>query len=79
MRSLILIKINSIKALKTIIRYLDLFKQIYRFYSQLGFDTSPDNTYVLNRMQFWRFLKDCKLHINDIHLTLMDFDRLLSN
>ena len=60
------------------IRYLDLFRQIYRFYSQLGFDSSPDNTYVLNRMQFWRFLKDCKIHLNEVHLTLMHFDRLLS-
>lgn len=66
------------QAKKTIIRYLDLFKQIYRFYSRLGFDSSPDNTFVLNRMQFWRFLKDCKVHLNQHYLTLMDFDRLLS-
>lgn len=60
------------------IRYLDLFKQVYRFYSQLGFDSSPDNTYMLNRMQFWRFLKDCHVHLNEDYVTLMDFDRLLS-
>jgi hypothetical protein len=41
-------------------------------------DISPDNTYMLNRMQFWRFLKDCKVHINNEDLTLMEFDRLLS-
>ena len=41
-------------------------------------DISPDNTYMLNRMQFWRFLKDCKVHINNDNLTLMEFDRLLS-
>jgi len=70
--------LESNQALKTIIRYLDLFKQIYRFYSQLGMDISPDNTYMLNRMQFWRFLKDCKVHINNDELTLMEFDRLLS-
>lgn len=67
------------QAHKTIIRYLDLFKQIYRFYSQLGMDISPDNTYMLNRMQFWRFLKDCKVHLNTDELTLMEFDRRLSN
>ena len=77
----ILIK-NSIsfnfKAHKTIIRYLELFKQIYRFYSQLGMDMSPDNTYILNRMQFWRYLKDCNVHLNEENLTLMEFDRLLN-
>ncbi len=41
-------------------------------------DISPDNTYMLNRMQFWRFLKDCKVHVNNDDLTLMEFDRLLS-
>ena len=51
---------------------------IYRFYSQLDFDSSPDNTNALNRMQFWRFLKDCKIHLSEVHLTLMHFDRLLS-
>lgn len=71
-------EVEIVQAQKTIIRYLDLFKQIYRFYSRLGFDSSPDNTFVLNRMQFWRFLKDCKVHLNEHYLTLMDFDRLLS-
>ena len=42
-------------------------------------DISPDNTYMLNRMQFWRFLKDCKVHLNTDELTLMEFDRRLSN
>ena len=60
------------------LRYLDLFKQIYRFYSQLGMNVSPDNTYMLNRMQFWRLLKDCKIHLNENAITLMELDRLLS-
>lgn len=72
------LNIFDFQAHKTVVRYLDLFKQIYRFYSQLGMDISPDNTYMLNRMQFWRFLKDCKVHINEDDLTLMQFDRLLS-
>ncbi|CAF0869215.1 unnamed protein product [Brachionus calyciflorus] len=72
------IDFETTQAHKTIIRYLDLFKQIYRFYSQLGFDSSPDNTFVLNRMQSWRFMKDCKIHLNEHYLTLMDFDRLLN-
>ena len=71
-------KLESDQAHKTILRHLDLFKQLYRFYSQLGFETSPDNTYVLNRMQFWRFLKDCKIHLNEKGITLMEFDRLLN-
>ena len=29
-------------------------------------------------MQFWRFLKDCKIHLNEKGITLMDFDRLIS-
>jgi hypothetical protein len=66
------------KAHKTIVRYIDLFKQIYRFYSQLGLDSSPDNTYVLNRMQLWRFFKDCKAHINENAINLIELDRLLS-
>lgn len=41
-------------------------------------DMSPDNTYILNRMQFWRYLKDCNVHINEENLTLMEFDRLLN-
>jgi hypothetical protein len=41
-------------------------------------DMSPDNTYILNRMQFWRYLKDCNVHLNEQKLTLMEFDRLLN-
>jgi len=29
-------------------------------------------------MQFWRYLKDCNVHLNDQKLTLMEFDRLLN-
>lgn len=29
-------------------------------------------------MQFWRYLKDCNVHLNEDNLTLMEFDRLLN-
>jgi hypothetical protein len=63
------------KALKTVVRNIDILRRVYRFYSQLGFESSPDNTYTLNRMQLWRLLKDCKLHHHNF--TLAKLDRFL--
>ena len=48
---------------------------ICSFYSSLGHEESPDNTFVMNKMQFWRFMKDTKLHHKE--KTLMDMDRML--
>jgi hypothetical protein len=46
-------------------------------YARLGVDpqASEDNTYLLTRMQLWRFLLDCRLH--HYGLSLMDYDRLI--
>ena len=53
-------------------RHMSNLRKIYTYYSRLGFEDSPDNTFVMSRMQFWRFLKDIKLHHNDVTLTEMD-------
>ena len=58
-----------------ITRYISSLRRIYSFYSSLGYEDSPDNTYVMNKMQFWRFLKDAQLHHKG--KTLMDMDRML--
>ena len=52
-------------------------RKIYNYYSSLGYDESPDNTFVMTRMQFWRFLKDIRLHHQDT--TLAEMDRYLGN
>lgn len=65
------------QAEKTIRRYLENLTNTYRFYSQLGLDSSPDNTYVLSRLQFWRFMKDCEFHADN--RSICEFDRLLSS
>ncbi|ELU11324.1 hypothetical protein CAPTEDRAFT_180366 [Capitella teleta] len=56
-------------------RHITALRKIYSYYSSLGYEESPDNTFVMNRMQFWRFLKDCKLHHYDT--SLMEIDRVL--
>ena len=58
-----------------ITRHISSLRRIYSFYSSLGYEDSPDNTYVMNKMQFWRFLKDAQLHHKD--KTLMEMDRML--
>ncbi|KAK3611960.1 hypothetical protein CHS0354_011618 [Potamilus streckersoni] len=58
-----------------ITRYISNLRRIYNYYSCLGYEDSPDNTYIMNKMQFWRFIKDCRLHHREI--TLMEMDRLL--
>ena len=58
-----------------IMRHITDLRTIYNFYSKLGYEDSPDNTYVMSRMQFWRFLKDCQLHHQEI--SLMQMDRIL--
>lgn len=52
-------------------------KQIYRVYARLGVDlqTNVDNTFLLTRMQFWRFVLDCHLH--NYGVTTMEYDRLI--
>ncbi|XP_075421174.1 radial spoke head 10 homolog B-like [Tenrec ecaudatus] len=58
-----------------ILRNMTELRQIYSFYSSLGCDHSLDNTFLMTKLHFWRFLKDCKFHHHQ--LTLADMDRLL--
>ena len=58
-----------------ILRHMSELKQIYTFYSGLGQELSTDNTFALTRMQFWRFLKDCKIHHHGV--TLVEMDRFV--
>ncbi|KAM9715646.1 radial spoke head 10 homolog B [Menidia menidia] len=47
-------------------------RSIYSFYSRLGRPHSPDNTFRLARLSFWRLLKDCNVHRLGLTLTQMD-------
>lgn len=59
-----------------ILRNITELRRIYNFYSSLGCEHSPDNTFLMTKLQFWRFLKDCKFHHHKI--TLADMDRAIS-
>uniref|UniRef100_G1PCZ6 Radial spoke head 10 homolog B n=1 Tax=Myotis lucifugus TaxID=59463 RepID=G1PCZ6_MYOLU len=59
-----------------ILRNITELRRIYTFYSRLGCEQSPDNTFLMTKLQFWRFLKDCKFHHHKI--TLADMDRVIS-
>ncbi|KAM5301962.1 radial spoke head 10 homolog B isoform 2-T3 [Glossophaga mutica] len=59
-----------------VLRNITELRRIYSFYSSLGCDRSPDNAFLMTKLQFWRFLKDCKFHHHKI--TLADMDRVLS-
>ncbi|XP_008071096.1 radial spoke head 10 homolog B2 [Carlito syrichta] len=59
-----------------ILRNITELRRIYSFYSSLGCDHSLDNTFLMTKLHFWRFLKDCKFHHHKI--TLADMDRVLS-
>ena len=58
-----------------ITRHISSLRVVYNFYGRLGFQHSPDNTFTMTRMQFWRLLMDCGLHKLDIMLT--DIDRFI--
>ncbi|KAM4765211.1 radial spoke head 10 homolog B [Cyanocitta cristata] len=58
-----------------VLMHISKLKKAYHFYSVLGYDHSPDNTYTLTKLQFWRFLKDCEFPFSS--LTLAEMDRLL--
>ncbi|CAF1078293.1 unnamed protein product [Rotaria sp. Silwood1] len=59
-------------------RHLPQLKSIYRIYARLGVDlqTNIDNTFLMTRIQFWRFILDCNLH--GYGLTPMEYDRLIA-
>ncbi|XP_055454617.1 radial spoke head 10 homolog B isoform X2 [Psammomys obesus] len=59
-----------------ILRNITELRKIYCFYSALGCDHSLDNTFLMTKLHFWRFLKDCRFHHHNI--TLADMDRVLS-
>ncbi|XP_058566328.1 radial spoke head 10 homolog B-like isoform X3 [Neofelis nebulosa] len=59
-----------------VLRNITELRRIYSFYSSLGCDRSLDNTFLMTKLHFWRFLKDCKFHHHNI--TLADMDRVLS-
>uniref|UniRef100_H2XNT1 Radial spoke head 10 homolog B-like n=1 Tax=Ciona intestinalis TaxID=7719 RepID=H2XNT1_CIOIN len=54
------------------LRNVSALRRVYSFYSALGHDRSPDNTFVMTRFQFWRFLKDCRIHHHSQTLSSMD-------
>ncbi|XP_024601212.1 radial spoke head 10 homolog B2 isoform X2 [Neophocaena asiaeorientalis asiaeorientalis] len=59
-----------------VLRNITELRRIYSFYSSLGCDHFLDNTFLMTKLHFWRFLKDCKFHHHKI--TLADMDRVLS-
>ncbi|XP_077172733.1 radial spoke head 10 homolog B-like isoform X2 [Paroedura picta] len=60
-----------------VLRHISELRNIYTFYSSLGYDRSLDNTFLMTKLQFWRFLKDCRLH--HCGVTLADMDRILND
>ncbi|GFN95169.1 radial spoke head 10 homolog b-like [Plakobranchus ocellatus] len=60
------------QVLYSITRHVTALRRIYTFYSTLGYEASPDNTFIMNKLQFWRFLKDICLHHDRYTLTEMD-------
>ncbi|XP_065540437.1 radial spoke head 10 homolog B isoform X2 [Lathamus discolor] len=55
-----------------VLRHITELRRIYTFYSRLGCDYSFDNTFLMTKLQFWRFLKDCQFHHSNISLAEMD-------
>ncbi|XP_069590333.1 radial spoke head 10 homolog B isoform X1 [Ranitomeya imitator] len=60
-----------------ILRNLSMLRKTYKNYSSLGNDNCFDNAFLMTRLQFWRFLKDCRFH--HYGLTLCDMDRILAD
>ncbi|XP_055796904.1 radial spoke head 10 homolog B2-like isoform X8 [Salvelinus fontinalis] len=55
-----------------VLRHIAELRAIYSFYSSLGHDQSPDNTFLLSRLQLWRLLKDCSIDQQGITLAQVD-------
>ncbi|NXE19656.1 R10B2 protein, partial [Ardeotis kori] len=60
-----------------VLRYITELRRVYIFYGSLGCDHSLNNTFLMTKFQFWRFLKDCKFHHSNV--TLAEMDRILSD
>ncbi|XP_053551194.1 radial spoke head 10 homolog B [Bombina bombina] len=58
-----------------ILRNLMDLRNIYSFYSSLAKE-NIDNTFLMTKLQFWRFLKDCEMH--HYNITLSEIDRILT-
>eukprot|EP00118_Oscarella_pearsei_P008945 m.48715 g.48715 ORF g.48715 m.48715 type:complete len:512 (+) comp33913_c0_seq8:81-1616(+) len=60
-----------------ILQSIGQLRKIYSFYSSLGHAADDNNTFVLNRFQLWRMLKDsCVLQDR---ATLSELDRVIGN
>ncbi|XP_063790550.1 radial spoke head 10 homolog B isoform X2 [Pseudophryne corroboree] len=59
-----------------VLRNLTMLRRMYKFYSSLGNENCFDNAFLMTKLQFWRFLKDCKFH--HYKLTLSEMDRFLT-
>ncbi|XP_019329545.1 PREDICTED: radial spoke head 10 homolog B [Aptenodytes forsteri] len=59
-----------------VLRHITELRRVYTFYSGLGCEHSLDNTFLMTKLQFWRFLKDCQFHHSNV--TLAEMDRILS-
>ncbi|CAF3897884.1 unnamed protein product [Adineta steineri] len=59
-------------------RNLPQLNRLYRIYARLGVDleTNIDNTFLMTRIQFWRFILDCNLHSYGV--TLIEYDRMIA-
>ncbi|XP_074170034.1 radial spoke head 10 homolog B isoform X6 [Rhinolophus sinicus] len=68
---------KGIQAEYAVLRNLTKLRRIYSFYSSLGCDQTLDNTFLMTKLHFWRFLKDCRFHHHKI--ALADMDRILSD
>ncbi|KAM3917863.1 radial spoke head 10 homolog B [Leptodactylus fuscus] len=60
-----------------VLRNLTMLRKTYKLYSSLGNENCFDNAFLMTKLQFWRFLKDCMFH--HYGLTLCDMDRLLAD
>ncbi|KAM9305516.1 radial spoke head 10 homolog B [Gastrophryne carolinensis] len=59
-----------------ILRNLTMLRKTYKYYSSLGNENCFDNAFLMTKLQFWRFLKDCKMH--HYSLTLSEMDRIVT-
>ena len=68
---------ESENIMRIILRHTTKLKNIYKIYSCLGSLTSEDNTFVMTKSQFLRFLKDYNFH--RFGFTLAQIERYLED
>lgn len=59
---------------KNVWRHISSLKGIYGFYSRISCEENADNVYLMCKLQYWRFLKDCHFHHHGY--TLIEMDRI---